>query len=311
MDKCYSNLPFSLLINLIGFTIVILTIPSCQNKDNGSKFNENTTPDFVTYNDEVVITEDVSLSQYFYFIDSLLLLVNENSPVEINEYVLVHANPWIIDSLAATDYYILKDKGLIVRDLLALTIFHKGQVLRIPKQAEINLIKTKLKDINLDLNIPEYRLRVFESDHILHEFIVRVGRDERKFLAMADHVVDLKTKTGDGEIVRIVKNASFINPVNNKAYHLTHRDDSIITSLPSIPWLEPELNGIKHGQLIHPTTNLKTLGKSYSNGCVGLRESDSWILYYHAPLGTRVNFRYDLSLPDQPKLKDIYNKGNK
>jgi len=311
MDIISSKFILPVPINLIGFAIIVLTIPSCQNIDNRSNFKENSIPDLLPFNQEVVITEDVSLSQYFYFLDSLLLLVNETRPYKINEYVLVHANPWIIDSLVATDYYILKDKGLIVRNLLALTIFHKGQVLRIPDQDEINRIKTKLRQINLDLNIPEYRLRVFEGDQILHEFTVRVGRDERKFLAMAEHVVDLKTKTGEGEIIRIVKNASFINPVNNKAYHRTRRDDNIITSLPNIPWLEPELNEIKHGQLIHPTTNLKTLGKSYSNGCVGLRESDSWILYYHAPLGTKVNFRYDLSLPDQPKLKDIYDKDNK
>jgi len=311
MEKISTILILPFLINLIGFTIIVLTIPSCQNNDSQRKINENCIPQLSTSNEEVVITEDVSLSQYFYFIDSLLLLFNENSLDEINEYVLVHANPWIIDSLAATDYYILKNKGLIVRDLLALTIFHKGQVIRIPNQDEINQIKTKLKQLNIDLNIPEYRLRVLEGDQILHEFTVRVGRDERKFLAMAEHVVDLKTKTGEGEIVRIVRNASFINPVNNKAYHLTHRDDNIITSLPNIPWLEPELNGVKHGQLIHPTTNLKTLGKPYSNGCVGLRESDAWILYYHAPLGTKVNFRYDLSLPDQPKLIDIYDKDNK
>ena len=311
MYKSYSNFVFPLLVNLIGLTIIILAIPSCQEKDNRSKFNENNILDLLASNEEIVITEDISLSQYFYFIDSLLLLVNEVNPDEINEYVLVHANPWIIDSLVATDYYILKDKGVVVRDLLELTIFHKGQVIRIPNQNEINRIKTKLKHINLDLNIPEYQLRVFEGDQILYKLPVRVGRNERKFLAMAEHVVDLKTKTGEGEIVSIVKNASFINPVNNEAYHLTRRDDNIITTLPNIPWLEPELNGIKHGQLIHPTTNLKTLGKSYSNGCVGLRESDSWILYYHAPLGTKVNFRYDLNLPDQPKLKDIYDKDNK
>lgn len=55
--------------------------------------------------------------------------------------------------------------------------------------------------------------------------------------------------------------------------------------------LEPAIDGIRIGQLIHLTTNLATLGKLSSNGCIGLRESDAWMVYYYAPLGTKVLFR--------------------
>ena len=80
--------------------------------------------------------------------------------------------------------------------------------------------------------------------------------------------------------------------------------------LPAIPWIEPAINGIRLGQLIHPTTNLATLNKASSNGCIGLRESDAWYVYYYAPLGTKVVFRYDLQVKDENgnviQLDNIY-----
>jgi L,D-transpeptidase ErfK/SrfK len=74
----------------------------------------------------------------------------------------------------------------------------------------------------------------------------------------------------------------------------------------------PEINGIRSGALIHPTTNLSTLGKAVSNGCVGLSEADAWLVYYYAPLGTQVRFRYDLEVHDKAGkiiiLRDIYDQ---
>jgi L,D-transpeptidase ErfK/SrfK len=81
--------------------------------------------------------------------------------------------------------------------------------------------------------------------------------------------------------------------------------------MPVIPWIETEINGIRNGQMIHPTTNPVTLGKASSNGCIGVTEADAWIIYYHAPLNTHVQIRYDLDILDEKgkvqKLKDIYN----
>ncbi|MFM7728192.1 MAG: L,D-transpeptidase family protein [Flavobacteriales bacterium] len=64
------------------------------------------------------------------------------------------------------------------------------------------------------------------------------------------------------------------------------------------------------GSLLHPTTNRSTLGKTISNGCVGMSEADAWVVYYYAPLGTKVRFRYDLDVvgPDGRvrRLEDVY-----
>ena len=107
-----------------------------------------------------------------------------------------------------------------------------------------------------------------------------------------------------------VCNPDYYNPSDGHQYYVTRRDDERITSLPQIPFIETEINGIRNGQLIHPTTNPKTLGKAYSNGCIGTKEADAWVIYYYAPIGTKINIRYDLkakdSIGENITLKDIY-----
>ena len=81
--------------------------------------------------------------------------------------------------------------------------------------------------------------------------------------------------------------------------------------MPQIPFIETEINGIRNGQLIHPTTNPITLEKAYSNGCIGTKEADAWVIYYYAPIGTKIRIRYDInvknSMGKKIVLKDIYN----
>ena len=132
---------------------------------------------------------------------------------------------------------------------------------------------------------------------------------------MSGRTQDLKTKTGEGQIVNHVRNPRYINPVNNHEYLVTRRDDNKVTKLPQIPFIETEINGLRYGQLIHPTTNPKTLGKAYSNGCIGTKEADAWVIYYYAPIATKIKIRYDLTTIDEDGetivFKDIYNKNKK
>jgi L,D-transpeptidase ErfK/SrfK len=259
-----------------------------------------------------LVSRDILLNDYFVWLDSLVNELNLQLTYEIDEYTLVHNNLWIVDSLAHTDYYYLKDKGILIDDPKQERIIEKGQMITIPNEEQVLRIKSDLSEIILDLNIPEYTLRIMQKDVLIHKFTTRVGKNTSRYLAMAGHDVNLRTKVGKGTIVRINKNPDFINPTNNRRYAVTRRDDDRITGLPNIPWLEPELDGIRYGQLIHPTTNLNTLGKPASNGCVGLRESDSWIIYYYAPIGTKVNFRYDLEVLNENNeieiLPDIYDR---
>ena len=258
----------------------------------------------------ITVTKDVPISSYFKWMDSIVAKHNESHNYAIDEYLIVHHNKWIIDTLAHTDYYYLMDKGIFNEDSKSLIALKKEQILVIPDSMQTVLLKAQLSNTYLELNIPEFRLRIIQDEKVIYKFPVRVGKNSSRYLAMAKREVDMRTEPGIGEIIRVNKSPIFMNPKNNRRYYTTSRDDGKRTALPAIPWLEPAVNGRSVGQLIHPTTNLNTLEKASSNGCIGLRESDSWIVYYYAPLGTKVIFKYDLEGKNEDgeliKFKNIY-----
>jgi len=254
--------------------------------------------------------EVVTSGEYFDFIDGVVAHYDTVLSYPISEHLIMRSNLNLIDSFINTDYYLLKEKGKFVYDPQSIVILKKGDSLKIPNEREVEMLTQKMANTTIDVNIPEYKLQILEGGSPIHESKVRVGRNTKRYLAMAGRDVDLKTRPGYGKIVRIARDPAFINPRNNKRYKVTKRDDGKTTKMPRIPWIEPEINGTRYGQLIHPTTNLKTLGKAYSNGCVGTSEADAWRIYFYAPLGTAVQFRYDLEVPnakgDTTVLKDIY-----
>lgn len=295
-----------------NFLLLALTlaIVSCQNrnKTDGVKHKSDT----LTVNApiELRVDKDVQIKSYFQWMDSIVETHNLNHNYTIDEYIIVHNNNWIIDTLAHTDYYYLKDRGIFSEDPQALFALKKDQVLEIPDSIQTQKIREQLSNTHLELNIPEYRIRIFQNEKEIYKFPVRVGKPGEKYMAMAKRKVDMRTMPGIGEIVRVNKDPIYMNPVDNRRYEKTNRDDKKRTGLPAIPWLEPSINGVKIGQLIHPTTNLATLEKPASNGCIGLRESDAWIVYYYAPLGTKLIVKYELEgRNDQGEIvqfEDIY-----
>ncbi len=259
---------------------------------------------------EVVINKDVPIRSYFKWMDSIVAEHNQTHNYPIDEYIIVHHNNWILDTLAHTDYYYLMDKGIFNEDSRSLIALKKDQVLVIPDSIETQNLRTQLCNTYLEINIPEFRLRIIQDEVEIYKFPVRVGKSGKKYMAMAKGEVDMRTKTGIGEIIRVNKEPVVANPVDNRKYEKTNRDDGKRTTLPAIPWLEPSINGHSVGQLIHPTTNLATLEKASSNGCIGLRESDAWIVYYYAPLGTKVVIKYELQgkndAGETVEFKNIY-----
>ena len=264
---------------------------------------------------KVNVNTDIAVGNYFDFMDTIVAIYDTMVSYPLTEHILVRANPWIIDTLENTDYYRRKERGEFVYDQKKLMVLKKGDTLSIPDSTWANEIIQKQENTIIDVNIPEYKLKIIEDEKVLHTFLVRVGRNETKYLATVGRDVDLRTEPGKGEIIRINKNPKFINPVDGERYKLTRRDDEKKTLMPLIPWIEPQIDGHRFGHMIHPTTNPKTLGKAYSNGCIGTSEADAWRIYYYAPIGTKVNFRYDLTIEDENgdniQLKDIYNWKNK
>jgi len=258
----------------------------------------------------VVVERKVMARNYFSFLDSVIQSCNAQG-IPVDEYLLVHANSWILDTLRSHDYYNLTAKGTIVKDPLALVVFYPGDSLALPDSLHRTRLRRFLSGITLEVNIPAYQLRLLSLGDTLLNAPVRVGRNERAWLAVINTEKNLMTPIGEGKIVRIARDPYYVNPRTGKRYKGTTRDDGVYTRMPQIPWLEPEIDGRRQGSLIHPTTNPETLGKAYSNGCVGTQEDDAWTIYYHAPIGTRVVFKYNLTEViggDTIHYEDIYGK---
>lgn len=263
-----------------------------------------------------IVPHEVRVKEYFRFIDSLIGRYDSLTPYPLSEHLLVRATPWIIDTLVNTDYYRRMERGEFVYDQKILPVLHAGDTLYFPDSLQAAELLDRMSKTWIDLNIPEFTLRVVEGQDTIHCMTVRVGQNKKRFQEVLGRVEDLRTQPGVGKIVRINREPSlFIDPHTGKKYKDTKRDDGRRTLMPMIPWLETEINGRRIGQMIHPTTNPETLGKAYSNGCIGCTEGEAWRLYYYAPVGTRVVIRYDLLLigpgGDTTLLRDIYGWNNK
>ena len=296
-------------IKLIGITMLALSV--------GFSINDHI---FTTNFEKVIIlkdslnsvqlTKDIRIKNYFSFIDSLVDSFNQNINYKLTEHILVRNNPWIIHNIVATDYYKMIEKDSFVYNQKEMVVLKKGDKIVFPNAVRTDSILKLFQKTMLDVNIPAFKLRILNDTLCLYEFKVRVGKNQSRYLKMGDRITNLRTKTGTGSIVSHVRNPDYYNPVSGKQYYLTKRDDKKTTKMPQIPFLETEISGVRNGQMIHPTTNPETLGKPYSNGCIGVSEADAWIIYYYAPIGTKITIRYDLNTENGKQiLNDIY--GNK
>ncbi len=249
----------------------------------------------------VVVNDTIRIEDYFDFMDSLVTAHDSIADYPLSEHILVHLNSWIIDTLANTDYYSMMQKDSFTYDQRKMIVLRPKDSIFIPDSLEVHSILETFAKLRIDINLPEYKLRIYEDSLLLYTYPIRIGQNKTKYLKMNNRLTDLRTKQGNGKIIAYRKNPDFYNPATGKKFLQTRRDDGKTTLVPQIPWLVTEIDGIRNGQLIHPTTNPKTLGKAYSNGCIGVKESDAWYIYYHCPIGTEINIRYD--------LKIINNKG--
>lgn len=247
---------------------------------------------------KIPVSQEVNIGGLFAYFDQIKRQYDSICPYPVSDNLLLRANPWLLDTLVSTDYYYRLSKGECVYDQPGMKVLRPGDTLYLPGVQSATVLLEKMKRTWLDINIPAFELRVMENDSVLFRIPVRVGKNQRKFLEMARHSVDLRTRTGAGEIIRVNREPAFYDPVTGKQFYYTRRDDHKTTLMPKIPWLEPAIGGRRLGQMIHPTTNPRTLGKAASNGCIGISEADGWRVFAYAPLGTRVVIRYDLESID-------------
>ena len=259
---------------------------------------------------KIPIDQPVPIAVFFKFIDKLVLQHDTISSYKLSENLLLRANPWILDSLVNTDYYYQLSQGNFVYQQPKLLLLKPGDTILVPGPKTAAILLEKMARTWVDINIPAFEMRILEGDSLLFVCPVRVGKNQKKHLSLAGGIVDLRTRTGTGEIIRVNRNPLFLDPVTGKRFKFTRRDDGQTTYMPQIPWLEPSIDGNRYGQMMHPTTNPRTLGKAASNGCIGVSEADGWRLYYFAPLGTKVQIRYDLLTVlengDTLRYEDIY-----
>jgi L,D-transpeptidase ErfK/SrfK len=292
--------------------IVSVNVPSTH-KDATLSKKSNTLNQVYNTQDVVnliSIDSSIIIENYFQFMDSIVKKYDSITPYKLTEHLVVRNNSWILDTLQNTDYYRMMSRDSFVYDQKKMIALPKGNLIVIPDSIQVKTIVNSFQKTRIDINIPEFKLRIYEDSVLLYDFPIRVGRNEKKYLEMSGRVQDLKTKTGKGSIVGYEKNPRYVNPVTNNQYVVTKRDDHKVTKLPQIPFVETELNGLRYGQLIHPTTNPVSLGRAYSNGCIGTKEADAWVIYYYASIGTKISIRYDLNVVnkagDSLILKDIY-----
>ncbi len=307
-------------IIISAFALLMASFFSCEKKAESHAQLEATPVAAVTEDslplsvpppfDTVVLGYDVTIGCLFDFLDTLVRRYDTLAPYPVTEHLLVRANPWLMDSLENTDYYRLKERGIFNFDNRLLVVMREGDTLFIPSEADARALQAQMDSTVLDINIPEFKLRILVNGIVVNTFPVRVGQNRKRYLVATDRVTDLRTRTGKGTIVRHSKDPFFQDPTDGRMFNITERDDKKKTRMPLIPWLEPQLNGRRYGQLIHPTSNPKSIGKAYSNGCIGMKEGDAWRVYYYAPIGTKVVVRYDLKVVNEQgdtiRLKDIY-----
>lgn len=259
---------------------------------------------------KIPINREIVVSDFFRFLDEVITQNDTMLSYKLTENLLLRANPYILEALVSTDYHIQLSRGNFIYNQRKMVILKPGDTLQIPGPKNAAVLLGKMANTHLVINIPAFELRILEYDSVLYKVNIRVGKNQKKYLEMAGGEVDLRTKTGTGEIVRVNRNPAFYDPVTGKRFKFTKRDDHRTTYMPQIPWLEPSINGQRYGQMIHPTSNPKTLGKAASNGCIGTSEADAWKIYYFAPVGTKVLIRYDLHMIDEKgdtiRYDDIY-----
>lgn len=170
---------------IIIVIILIITFKLCCPRDEDvvlySNFS-NSKAFFDSSPSIINIPEDITVENYFAFIDSIVKKYNPETKYLLTEHLLVRSNTWIIDTLLNTDYYRMKARDSFVYNQKKMIALPRGNSIIIPDSSTAHKILYSFEKTLIDVNIPEFKLRIYEDSTKLYEFPVRVGRNEKKYL---------------------------------------------------------------------------------------------------------------------------------
>ncbi len=177
------RLAILLIIILLGF-ILLTMLKFCCPKDETIPLSSNFTSAKVhlepNSTKEIIIEKNILIESYFRYIDSVVGKHQSLTRYNLSEHILVRANPWIIDTFQNTDYYRMKARDSFVYNQKKMIALPKGNSIVIPDSIQAKKIQVAFEKTVIDINIPEYKLRINEDSTLLFEFPIRVGRDEKK-----------------------------------------------------------------------------------------------------------------------------------
>ena len=129
----------STFIVLTGLFLCVLAANSCQPKQPKPVASVDATTPTKTDTAAVksglfahFVPENIPIKAYFKYMDSLARAYDTLVKYDLTAQIIVRANPWLIDTLADTDYYRQKEKGVLVYDQKELIALKKGDTLWIP-----------------------------------------------------------------------------------------------------------------------------------------------------------------------------------
>ena len=99
------------------------------------------------------ISSDVAINEYFEYMDSLVNAYDSLVPYPLSEHLLVRANPWIIDTLANTDYYRMMARDSFVYDQRKMLALKSLDSIMIPDSLLATSLMDSFKKTHLDVNI--------------------------------------------------------------------------------------------------------------------------------------------------------------
>ena len=94
----------------------------------------------------VQVERDIPIKQYFEYIDSIVHQYNTKDSLELSEHVLVRFNPWIIDTLANTDYYKMIERDSFVYNQKEMIVLKKGSEILIPDSLQVKTILNSFRN---------------------------------------------------------------------------------------------------------------------------------------------------------------------